>query len=720
MILDGLMKQVLQSMHDGKTRVEDVPDPFVRPGTALVRTAYSLVSAGTERMVVDFAGKNLLDKVRSRPDLAKQVIDKAIKEGPLTALDAAFNRLDQPMVLGYSSSGIIEAIGPGLTGFSVGDRVACAGGGFAVHAELEVVPQNLLAKVPENVDLDQAAFATLGAIAMHGFRLAEPQIGERVAIIGMGLLGLLAAEIARAAGCPVLGIEMNPQRVQLAQSLGFKAVDLSEAESACLAFTNGKGADIVLICADTASDDPVDLASKIARDRAVVVALGAVGLNLKRKIYYEKEIDLKISRSYGPGRYDPDYEERGKDYPAGYVRWTEGRNIQSIVDLLAEGQIDLKPLISHRFPIEQAEKAYDLITGKTGEPFLGVLMTYAQPMQPVQYRRTIEVTPREAGRSLEKVRIGILGAGNYANATLLPAIQKAGSVELVGIASAGGVTAQAAAKRFGIHFASTNENEILENANINTVLVLTRHQHHARQVLAALKAGKNVYCEKPLAMTQDDLDEIFSELKRDPGRMLSIGFNRRFSPLSIRLKKFLAACNEPFMATYHVNAGFIPSNHWVHDPVQGGGRIVGEGCHFIDYMIFLAGEAPVKVDAAALPDSGRYHGDNVQISLRFPNGSLAQVIYLANADKGLPKERLEVHSAGQSAILQDYRELQLWSGGAKRVMRSVLRQDKGHQAAWQAFVDAIKAGTAPSIPYDQLYASSLASIQAAAQVNGQG
>jgi len=714
------MKQVLQSMKDGTTRVEDVPDPFARPGTALVRTAYSLVSAGTERMVVDFAGKNLLDKVRARPDLARQVIDKAIKEGPLTALDAAFNKLDQPMVLGYSSSGIIEAIGPGLSGFSVGDRVACAGGGFAVHAELEVVPQNLLAKVPENVELDQAAFATLGAIALHGFRLANPQIGESVAIIGMGLLGLLAAQIARAAGCTVLGIETNPQRVQLAQSIGFKAVEVSEAEPACLAFTNGKGADIILICADTPSDDPVDLASKIARDRAVVVAVGAVGLNIKRKLYYEKELDLRISRSYGPGRYDPEYEEHGKDYPIGYVRWTEGRNIQSIINLLADRRIDLKPLISHRFPIEEAEKAYNLITGKTGEPFLGVLMTYAAPAQPVEYRRTIVVNQREADKPLESVRIGVLGAGNYANATLLPAIKKAGGVDMVGIASAGGVTAQAAAKRFGFQFASTDEKEILENGNINTVLVLTRHQHHARQVLSALKAGKNVYCEKPLALSVEDLNSIFSELKKGSAGMLSVGFNRRFSPLSIRLKNFISACNEPFMATYRVNAGFIPSTHWTHDPVQGGGRIVGEGCHFIDYLVFLAGTAPEKIEVAALPDVGRYHGDNVLISLTFPNGSMGQVIYIANGDKGLPKERLEVHSGGQSAILDDYRELQLWSGGLKHVTRSLLRQDKGHQAAWNAFVHAIKTGKAPSIPYEQLYASSLAAIQAAELVTRQG
>jgi predicted dehydrogenase/threonine dehydrogenase-like Zn-dependent dehydrogenase len=713
------MKQVLQSMHDGKTRVEEVPDPFVRPGMALVRTACSLVSAGTERMVVEFAEKNLLDKVRSRPDLARQVIDKALKEGPLTALDAAFNRLDQPMVLGYSSSGVIEAVGAGLTGFSVGDRVACAGGGFAVHAELGIVPQNLLAKVPDSVDFDQAAFATLGAIAMHGFRLAHPQIGESVAIIGMGLLGLLAAEIARAAGCPVLGIDTNPQRVKLAESMGFKTVDRSEAESACTAFTHGKGADIVLICADTASDDPVDLAAHIARDRAVVVAVGAVGLKLQRKVYYEKELDLRISRSYGPGRYDPDYEERGKDYPAGYVRWTEGRNIQSFVDLLAGNQIDLKPLITHRFPIEQAEAAYDLITGKTNEPFLGVLLTYPQLEKPAEYQRKIFVTPPSAGHKTENVRIGVLGAGNFANATLLPAIKKVGGVDLVGIASAGGVTAQAAARKFGFGFASTDEKEILNNLDINTVLVLTRHQHHTRQVLAALQAGKNVYCEKPLALTEEDLDRILDELKKASGPILSVGFNRRFSPLSISLKEFISSCNEPFAAMYRVNAGYIPPSHWLHDVTQGGGRIVGEGCHFIDYMTFLAGESPVQVEARALPDSGRYSRDNVQISLTFPDGSVGQVLYLSNGDKGLPKERLEVHSAGRSAILEDYRELQLWSGGSKKTIRSVLRQDKGHQAAWQAFLEAIKNGGEPSIPYDQLYGSSLASIKAARQINGQ-
>ena len=713
------MKQVLQSMRDGKTRVEEIPDPFVRPGCALVRTAYSLVSAGTERMIVEFGEKNLLEKVRSRPDLAKQVIDKAMREGVLTALDAAFNRLDQPMVLGYSSSGVIEALGADLIGFAVGDRVACAGGGFAVHAELAVVPQNLLAKVPESIDLEQAAFTTLGAIAMHGFRLAEPQIGESVAIIGMGLLGLLAASIGRAAGCKVIGIDTDPKRVDLAKSMGFQAVIRPEAEPACSSFTYGKGADIVMICADTQSDDPIDLAARIARQRAVIVAVGAVGMNIPRKSYYEKELDFRISRSYGPGRYDPEYEERGRDYPVGYIRWTEGRNFQAFIDLLADGKIDLKPLITHRFSIEQAEIAYDLITGKQQEPFLGVLLTYPQlKSTPVYSRKVIMTANASHSRKTEKIKVGVLGAGNFATAVFLPAVKKTGGAEMLGIASAGGVTARSAAQKFGFSFAATDENEILGNPDVNTVLVLTRHHHHARQVLAALKSGKHVYCEKPLALTEEDLEKIFEELKKPAAPLLTVGFNRRFAPLSLRLKEFIDTGIEPFAAIYRVNAGYLPLTHWLHDPAQGGGRIVGEGCHFIDYLTFLAGDSPTQIEVQALPDLGKYRSDNVQINLKYPNGSTAQVFYLANGDKGLPKERLEVHCAGRSAILDDYRELQLWSSGSKKMYKSILKQDKGHQAAWQAFLQAILKGGPPPIPYDQLYGSSLASIQAAHQIGG--
>ena len=433
------MKQLLQNVKNGKSTVEDVPVPTPREGQALVKVAASLVSAGTERMVVEFAEKSLVGKARSRPDLVKQVLDKARREGLVNTAQAAFNRLDQPMALGYSSAGTILALGKNLPEFKVGQRVACAGGGYAVHAEYNVVPRNLLTPLPNNVDFESAAFTTLGAIALHGFRLAEPQIGENVAIIGMGLLGLLAAQIAEAAGCNVLGMDIDPARITLAASLGLRAVRREEAIDSSAAFTANHGFDAILICADTPANDPVELAAVIARDRARVVATGAVGLTFPRKIYYEKEISFINSRSYGPGRYDLGYEENGNDYPLGYVRWTEGRNFEAVIDLMAKGQLNVKPLITHRFPIEQATQAYEVITGKTKEPFLGVLLTYQDSDLKVESRAVhFPLSTIQAG----SVKLGVLGAGLFANSVLLPAIKKAGDIQLVGIASSGGLHAQ--------------------------------------------------------------------------------------------------------------------------------------------------------------------------------------------------------------------------------------------------------------------------------------
>ncbi|HPS42326.1 MAG TPA: zinc-binding alcohol dehydrogenase, partial [Anaerolineaceae bacterium] len=409
------MKQILQHMKDGKTVIEEVPVPGIRPKMLLVQTAASLLSAGTERMVVEFASKNLVGKALSRPDLVRQVVSKAQREGVLTTIGAAFNKLDQPMALGYSSAGVVIEVGAGVTGFKPGDRVACAGGGFAVHAEYALVPQNLAVHLPDSVDFESAAFTTLGAIAMQGFRLAAPQVGESVCVIGMGLLGLLTAQIARAAGCSVLGADVSEERVQLAESLGFRAALNESIPDLYPGMTGGKGFDHVIICADTPSNEPVELAGLIARDRATVVATGAVGLQIPRKIYYEKELSLKISRSYGPGRYDPQYEEGGVDYPLGYVRWTEGRNLQSFVDLLASGKVDVKPLITHRFAIAEGVRAYDMLTGKTHEPFLGVLLLY--PHKETPNSSSQHVTLAHAQRAVtEKVRLGVLGAGNYAQA----------------------------------------------------------------------------------------------------------------------------------------------------------------------------------------------------------------------------------------------------------------------------------------------------------------
>ncbi|MEW6093561.1 MAG: bi-domain-containing oxidoreductase, partial [Chloroflexota bacterium] len=672
------MKQLLQNMKSGKTTIEDVPVPTPQRGQALVKVAASLVSAGTERMVVEFAEKSLVGKARSRPDLVRQVVDKMKREGVMPTIRAAFSRLDQPIPLGYSSAGTIVALSEGMDGFKVGQRVACAGGGYAVHAEYNVIPRNLLTPLPDSVDFESAAFTTLGAIALHGFRLAEPQIGENVAIIGMGLLGLLAGQVAAAAGCRVLGIDTNPQRVALASSLGLSACSRDQAEDSAQAFTlrqaqgaaANRGFDAVLICADTPSNDPVELAAVIARDRARIVATGAVGLTFPRKIYYEKELSFVNSRSYGPGRYDPAYEENGRDYPIGYVRWTEGRNFEAVVDLLASGRLQVQPLITHRFPIEGATEAYEVITGKKKQPFLGVVLTYPESVEKLVGSNVVRFNLPTFKPATCK--LGVVGAGLFANATLLPAIKKIKDIELVGIASAGGLHAQHAAKKFGFAYATSSDDEILNDPDINTVAILTRHDTHADLVVKALQAGKHVFVEKPLAITQEQLDAIVGATHVVPegyeSPLLTVGFNRRFAPLAQLLHSSLVTRHEPLHMHYRVNAGYIPLNHWVHDPVIGGGRVIGEGCHFVDFLTFLAGAAPVSVSAHALPDNGKYQEDNVSMTFTFPDGSVGVVDYLANGDKAFPKERLEVFCGGRVAVLDDFRTLEMVRDGKRTTL----------------------------------------------------
>jgi predicted dehydrogenase/threonine dehydrogenase-like Zn-dependent dehydrogenase len=726
------MKQLLQNMRTGETKVVDVPIPTPQRGEILVKTAASLVSAGTERTLVDFAEKNLLGKARSRPDLVRQVMDKAQREGLLTTIEAAFNRLDQPMPMGYSSAGTIMGLGPEVQGFQVGQRVACGGGNYAVHAEYASVPKNLVTILPEQVDFDSAAFTTLGAIAMHGFRLAETQLGESVAVIGLGLLGLLSVGIATAAGCRVIGIDLDEGRVALARQMGAQAYLREQAEEAVQSFTRGRGCDAILICADSPSSDPVELAGAIARDRARVVAIGAVGLNIPRKLYFAKELTFLNSRSYGPGRYDPSYEEEGHDYPIGYVRWTEGRNMEAFVDLLVSGKLDVHPLISHRFPIDQAPSAYQLVTGKTGQSFLGVLLTYpsrseAEPAQEEPLPSPGKAIPAQSQPVIgpQVCRLGVLGAGSFANAVLLPAVKAAAGIELVGIASASGMSAQHAARRFGFRYASSKESEIIQNPQVNTVAILTRHDLHARQVVEALTAGKHVFCEKPLALTETELQGIEAILQiqngdsprsghddTPTGPLLTVGLNRRFAPMAQRLKSFLSDRKEPFVALYRVNAGYLPPSHWLHDLQIGGGRIIGEGCHFVDLLTYLAGDPPISVTAQVLPDAGRYREDNVIMNFAFPDGSIGSLAYLANGDKAFSKERLEVFCTGRVGVLDDFRSLSLLQNGRKQTFRSRLRQDKGHRAEWQAFSSAINTGSAAPIPYRHLFAVSRATFAA--------
>lgn len=709
------MKQLLQNMKTGKTSIEEIPLPTPRSGQALVRVAASLVSAGTERMLVEFAEKSLVGKARSRPDLAKQVLDKMRREGVLVTLGAAFNRLDQPMPLGYSSAGSIVALGENMPGLKVGQRVACAGGGYAVHAEYNIIPRNLLTPLPDSVDYESAAFTTLGAIALHGFRLSGSRIGESVAVIGMGLLGLLTGQIAAAAGCRVLGMDVDPQRVVLAGSLGLEAVLRERAVDSSQAFTANRGFDNVIICADTPSNDPVELAAVIARDRANVVATGAVGLSFPRKIYYEKELSFVNSRSYGPGRYDASYEENGKDYPLGYVRWTEGRNFEAVVDLLASGRLKIAPMISHRFPIENAAEAYEIITGKKKEPFLGVLLTYPVDMlEASQVVRFNFQTPKREN----VLTLGVLGAGLFANATLLPALRKIKDIELVGIASAGGLHAQHSAGKFGFAYATSNDDEILNDPGINTVAILTRHDTHSDLVLRALQAGKHVFVEKPLAINADQLSAITAQLHNSSVPLLTAGFNRRFAPLAQLLRSSLVSRNESLYMHYRINAGYIPLNHWTHDPAQGGGRIIGEGCHFVDFLTFLAGAAPISVTAIALPDNGRYCEDNVSMTFTFPDGSIGVVDYLANGDKSFPKERLEVFCGGRIAVLDDFRTLETVRDGRRTLVKKA--QEKGWKDEWLAFAHAIRIGGQPPIPYEQLVGVTKATFAAVESLRSAG
>ena len=704
------MKQVVQNLKNGETQVIDVPVPSIQKGQLLIQTAASLVSAGTERNLVAFAEKSLVGKARSRPDLFKQVVEKARQEGPLTTLESALNRLDQPLILGYSSAGTVVQIGAGVKGFKPGDRVACAGGGYAVHAEYASVPENLSVRLPPDVDFESGAFATLGAIALNGIRLAKPQVGEHTAVIGLGLLGLITAQIMRAAGCAVTGIDINPDRIKFAMKLGLHAVANNIISEQHLTLTQGKGFDHVLICADTPADDTVEMAALIARDRGHVISLGVVGLNLPRKLFFEKELFFQVSRSSGPGRYDPNYEEKGIDYPLGYVRWTEGRNLEAFLGLVQTGNIHVKPLITHRFDIAEAEKAYHLITGKTPEKYLGIILNYPTRKKNLTAAIDLKSGSELASPPSTSVLLGVLGAGNYANATFLPAIKKNTQTSLIGIASASGLSAQNSGRRFGFKFAASSEKEIINHPQINTIAVLTRHSTHAEFTIQALKKGKHVYCEKPLALTTSQTVAIEKLLKKPGHPCLMVGFNRRFAPFTERIRDFLGNPAEPVFASYRINAGFLPPSHWMHDPITGGGRLIGEGCHFIDYLSFIIGQHPLSVSVKCLPDAGKYQQDNFHIRLEYPDGSIGTVSYLANGSRYLSKEYCEIFSAGKICILNDYRELQLIDQNRRKKYVSSLKQDKGHRSAWNAFVDTITQNSREPIRYEDIISTTYTTL----------
>jgi len=703
------MKQVFQDARSAEITVVEVPAPKLLAGCVLVRTAASLVSAGTERASSEFASKNLLQKARMRPDLVREVLSKISRDGLLATVSTVRSRLDQPSALGYSSAGTVVAVGEGVTDLSPGDRVACAGAGHAVHAEFACIPRLLVARIHSDaVRFDDAAFTTLGAVALHGVRNADVKLGDIVAVIGLGLLGQLTVQILKAAGCCVLGMDISSERAELALRMGADAVSTSASgfRDLCLQHSALNGADAVLIAAQTSSNDPVNLAGAVARNRAVVVAVGTVAMDIPRRFFYEKELDFRVSRSYGPGRYDSAYEQKGIDYPIGYVRWTETRNMEAFLKLLADRKLDLQPLVTHRFPIARAYSAYDLITGKTREPFLGVLITYPELADD---SRQVRVTPPPRPNANAPIQIGLLGAGSFATSTLLPVMKRVRGVEMVVACAANGSHARHAAEKFGFRSCTSDEQEILGHSQVNTVVITTRHNLHAAQVIAALKSGKHVFCEKPLCLNETELRDIVAayrdqtdqdqtDVDQASSSLLMVGFNRRFAPLAARLKSFLHDVREPLALHYRVNAGFLQADHWLNDPLQGGGRIIGEVCHFVDFLCFLTNSSPVEVETRSLPNPGQYSSDNIVCSLRFADGSQGTISYLANGDKSFSKERLEVFGGGNVAVLEDFRRLELVRVGRKLVFRSLLRSDKGHRGEWEAFVTAIQTGAEPPIP----------------------
>ena len=709
------MKQILQNLSNGETELTEVPCPRGKAGHLLIRTVTSLVSAGTERMLVEFGKANLIDKARQQPDKVRMVLDKIKTDGLMPTIEAVRSKLDQPLPMGYCNVGVVIEVGAGVTGFSVGDRVASNG----KHAEVVCVPKNLCAKIPDSVSDEAAAFTVIGAIALQGIRLAQPTLGETFVITGLGLIGLVTVQLLRAHGCRVLGIDFDPQKLELARKLGAETVDLSRGDdpvATAMAFSRGRGVDGVLITASTKSNEPVHQAALMCRKRGRIVLIGVTGLELSRADFFEKELSFQVSCSYGPGRYDALYEEQGQDYPFGYVRWTEQRNFEAVLDMLADSRMDMLPLISHRFTLDRAEEAYKLVGGSGAS--LGILLRYAdaqsQPNAEL-LKRTIHFSvPRDSVKHAAAAVVAFVGSGNYATQVLIPAFKRT-PAKLKSVASSAGVSGVHAGRKFGFENTTTDSQSLFNDPEINTIVVTTRHDSHARFVCQALKAGKHVFVEKPLALNREELKEIESVYtdvaSRQSAPLVMVGFNRRFAPQVQKMKSLLASVQEPKSFVMTVNAGAIPPDHWTQDMAVGGGRIIGEGCHFVDLLRFLAGAPIVSVQAMRM---GRAPGvlvldDKVSFTLGFADGSFGTVHYLANGHKSFPKERLEVFCAGRILQLDNFRKLHGfgWPGFHKM---NLWRQDKGNGACVAAFVEAIQNGAMAPIPFEELVESTRVSF----------
>jgi predicted dehydrogenase/threonine dehydrogenase-like Zn-dependent dehydrogenase len=687
------MRQVARRLKDGSLELVEVPDPHPGEDQVLVRVAASIVSAGTERATMDAAQKNLLAKARARPDQARQVLERVLSEGPRATYEFVRQRLDELGALGYSAAGTVVEAGPRVRGIAAGDRVAIAGGGFANHAELDVVPELLCARVPEAVTDEDAAFATLGAIALHGFRRSEADIGSTVMVIGLGLIGQLAARIALAAGCSVRGVDLDASLVELAASAGVDA----RLRSAIGPESEGI-ADAVLICASTDNDDPIELAAQTARDRAPIVVVGAVPMNLQRGPFYGKELDLRLSRSYGPGRYDPEYELHGHDYPIGYVRWTERRNMDAFLNLVAKGLVRPSELITHRFGFDEAQAAYEALRD---ERPIAIRLAYEEREQP---QRT--PAPARPRASSPASRFGLIGAGGFAMSKIVPGLVSAGLTPAI-VASASGLSAESARQQFGFEAAVAGADEVIERDDLDLIVIATPHHLHAQLAGAALAAGHAVYVEKPLALHSEELQTLDEVIRMAP---LFVGFNRRYAPLAIELK----ALDGPRLMSYRVNAGRLEPGHWVNDLERGGGRLKGEGCHFIDFLCDQAGADPVSVLASGFPSSAALplaSTDNFGLQIRFADGSVGNLTYAADAPTGPGKEHFETSSPGVFALLDDFKHASIWRG-RKRQQLGGRRQDKGWTAQFELIARVLR-GEAEAPPVEGYLVSTLATLAAA-------
>lgn len=696
------MRQVLQSLADGRTEIAEVPAPVVERGALLIRTTHSLISAGTERMLVDFGRAGWLEKARQQPDKVRQTIDKARTDGVLQTLDAVRSKLDQPLPLGYCNVGVVVQTGSDVRGFAAGDRVVSNG----AHAELVAVPRNLCARIPPSVTDEAASFTVLAAIALQAVRLAAPTLGERFVVTGLGLIGLLTVQLLRANGCRVLGIDPDPAKAALARSFGADTVAVERGEdplAVAAAFSADAGVDAVIIAAATHSNEPVAQAATMCRKRGRIVLVGVTGLELNRADFYQKELSFQVSCSYGPGRYDPHYEEQGHDYPLGFVRWTEQRNFEAVLDLLAASKLDVAPLITHRYQFEHAAAAYDLLSGGS-EPYLGILLNYPAAQRPEIADRTVVwpvASPRHAQRSAP--RVAVIGAGNYAGRVLIPAFAATGAT-LQGIASGGGVTASHYGRKYGFARSTTDAQTLIAAPDVDAVVIATRHDSHASFVRKALEAGKHVFVEKPLAITAEQLDEVeraWLALDAAARPVLMVGFNRRFAPHAVRMKNLLGAQREPKSLIVTVNAGAIPRTHWTQDGRVGGGRIIGECCHFVDLLRFLIGHPIVAASLRPLgAGSAAVADDSVAITLGFADGSWGTIHYLANGHRSFPKERIEAFCGGRILQLDNFLRLRGTGWRDFRRTRS-WRQDKGQRACAAAFIESIRGGAAP-IPFEEL------------------